>query len=125
MLLDIINELKSSATSLNCYPYVGHISTLHQWNTNDYPFVGIQFNSCDEVINYQFTIYYLEVIPADHPELTEEAIFERGIAVVLKMVKDMNYSNVDIQAVRNTGTDCTSGVVMEVTITEQTDPECL
>lgn len=124
-MLNLIQTLQNNSKAAGCFPFVGHISTLHQWNENDYPFIGIQFDSADTEINYQFTLYYLEVLPENHGELVEEAIMDRGIKTLIKIIKDLYYTNANFEAIRNTGTDCTSGVVLTVTFIDPTNPECL
>lgn len=115
-LYNLTQWMEQRITSENCYPYVGPITLLNS-NINDYPLVGVQFESADwnnSTITYHFSIYYMEVVT---PDVKPEEIQSRGIVTLLRMFDSVS-SNVTFTPFIQEFSDITTGVVMDCYIEE-------
>lgn len=114
-MLTILNTLKNNIQAEGCFPYVGPITLLNS-NINDYPLIGIQFDQANingNAIQYQFSIYYMEVVT---PDIKPEEIQDRGIKTLLKVIKSLNYDDILFEPFIQEFSDVCTGVVMTITI---------
>lgn len=114
-MLTILNTLKNNIQAEGCFPYVGPITLLNS-NINEYPLIGVQFEQANidgNAIQYQFSIYYMEVVT---PEVSPEEVQDRGIKTLARVLDDFEFSNAVFTPFFQEFSDVCSGVVLDVTI---------